>query len=149
MEEGLMTKGEKSDFASRFLVKYQNCPRAKIVDLEVDGLRSRSLLKNGISPREGVYEFELFRRDCVTTPKDWDSQLTSSILAQVLYGLGWPDKPVSTERKISRLKQWLSDFKRIGSKYGDYSWLDETKITELIAKTLGLARREMMIELGL
>ena len=137
----------KEDFVTQFLAKYNGSPRAKMVDLETDGLKPRSLLKKGISTKEGVYEFELLRRTCGTTPKDQDSRLTSSLLVQVLYGLGWPDKQIPIETMISKLRQWLRSFKRIGSKYGDYSWLDDAKIDELVDRTLGKVQRQIENEL--
>lgn len=132
-----------------FLIKYRGSPRVKMVDLEAGGLRRRSLLKEGISSREGVYEFELFRRDCcVTEQKDLDRKLERELLVQVLYGLDSRRDRLSTKRKASELRRWLLIFKLVGSKYGDYDWLNDRKIAELVFGTLGLMRKELMFEYG-
>ena len=39
------------------------------------------------------------------------------------------------------------DFKCIGSKYGDYTWLDDHKVAELIEKVFGLISQEILLEL--
>ena len=133
---------KRKEFRSSFLAEFRGSPMAKMVDLEVDGIRAPSLSKNSMTPGNGVYEFELQRRQC-STRKDW--WLSTDILSRVLYSFGFPDKPI-TKKMVARLKRWLLNFKRIGSKYGDYSWLDDNKINELIKQNLGLIDKEIELE---
>lgn len=123
--------------------KYET-PRDKMKDLEADGLRMHDTLEE-FTPKIGVYEFEMYRRNY--TDINIEGYLTSSLLPAASYGLGFPDRKNMTGKKLeSELKKWLIEFKTIGSKYGDYTWLDNDKIHQLVSRTIKLFGRQIEIE---